>query len=463
MNRRNRVAFFNILSTVLLRGISIFTAPLFTRLLGTGGYGVTQIYNTWVAVIAIVFTLQTQGTLVNARVEYPEGDQLRYQSSAMSLSTLVYLIFSGLVLCFIGPISGALKLSWFLIVLMLIQGFGTFCVNFLNTKFVYEFKAGRNMVMSLVVTMTTLILSIVLILLLPKQINYLGRISAIAVTYGVLGIPVCVWILAKGKTFYNKEYWKFCIVLAIPVVFYNLSDLILGQSDKVMLQQMMDESTVGCYGAALNFGGIMFTLFTALNNSWCPFFFEDMKQGNRENLREKAGNFLELFTVLSVGFVLLASEVYRYVYVSRDFWGSTMLIPIFVSSYYTNFLCTFPVNFEYYHKKTKVVSIITIVSSLINVGLNYLLILRIGMAGAAVATLISHSLQLTLHYLYVRFALGGKEYPFPLKMWGGYAAVFAAVAVASVAADGLWLVRWGLGAAIGLWELLRIRKRKVLI
>ena len=168
MNRRNRVAFFNILSTVLLRGISIFTAPLFTRLLGTSGYGVTQIYNTWVAVIAIVFTLQTQGTLVNARVEYPEGDQLRYQSSAMSLSTLVYLIFSALVLCFIGPISGALKLSWFLIVLMLIQGFGTFCVNFLNTKFVYEFKAGRNMVMSLVVTLTTLILSIVLILLLPK-------------------------------------------------------------------------------------------------------------------------------------------------------------------------------------------------------------------------------------------------------------------------------------------------------
>ena len=290
MNRRNRVAFFNILSTVLLRGISIFTAPLFTRLLGTSGYGVTQIYNTWVAVIAIVFTLQTQGTLVNARVEYPEGDQLRYQSSAMSLSTLVYLIFSALVLCFIGPISGALKLSWFLIVLMLIQGFGTFCVNFLNTKFVYEFKAGRNMVMSLVVTLTTLILSIVLILLLPKQINYLGRISAIAVTYGVLGIPVCIWILAKGKTFYNKEYWKFCVVLAIPTVFYNLSDLILGQSDKVMLQQMMDEATVGCYGAALNFGGIMFTLFTALNNSWCPFFFEDMKRQPGESAG-KGGEF----------------------------------------------------------------------------------------------------------------------------------------------------------------------------
>ena len=462
MNRRNRVAFFNILSTILLRGISIFTAPLFTRLLGTSGYGIAQIYNTWVAVIAIVFTLQTQGTLVNARVEYPEGEQLRYQSSAMGLSTLVYLIFSVLVLCFIGPVSGALKLDKFLIVLMLIQAFGTFCVNFLNTKFVYEFKAGRNMVMSLAVTLTTLVLSVVLVLRLPKEINYLGRIGATAATYGVLGIPVCVWILAKGKTFFHREYWKFCVVLAVPTVFYNLSDLILGQSDKVMLQQMMDEGTVGCYAAALNLAGIMFTIFTALNNSWCPFFFEDMKQKAQTNLREKAENFLELFTVLSVGFVLLAREVYH-VYVSREFWESTLLIPVFVSSYYVNFLCTFPVNYEYFHKKTKIVAAITITSSLVNVGLNYLLIRRMGMAGAAVATLISHSLQLTLHHLYVRFALGGEDYPFPLKQWGRYAAVFVVLAAASAAAKELWLLRWGVGAVIGLWELWRIKKRKALI
>ena len=113
MKRRNRVAFFNILSTVLLRGISIFTAPLVTRLLGDSGYGVTQIYNTWVAVIAIVFSLQTQGTLANARTEDAEGEQLGYQSSAMTLSTLAYLLCSAVVLCFIGPISDALKPPFF--------------------------------------------------------------------------------------------------------------------------------------------------------------------------------------------------------------------------------------------------------------------------------------------------------------------------------------------------------------
>ena len=463
MKKQNRVAFFNILSTVLLRGISIFTAPLFTRLLGDSGYGVTQIYNTWVAVIAIVFTLQTQGTLVTARVEYPEEQQKKYQSSAMFLSLMVFLLFSTVVVSFLDPIAHLLKLNRILIILMLLQAFGTFCVNFLNTKNVYEFKAGRNMVMSLSVTLTTLVLSLVFILNMPKDLGYYGRIGAIAGTYAVIGIPICIGILRSGRTFVDKSYWKFCIALAIPSVFYNLSDLILGQSDKVMLQQMLGEAQLGRYSAALNFGGIMFTIFVALNNSWCPFFFEDLKQGDREKVRTKARNFLELFTVLSAGFILLSREVYQGFFVPEAFWDGTILIPVFVSSYYLNFLCTFPVNYEYYHKKTKVVAAVTITSSLFNIVLNYGLITHIGMAGAAIATMISHCLQLTLHHVYVRFVLGREDYPFPMGLWLKYALAFAAVVIFILLTEKLWLLRWGFGACLGLWELLRIRKRKVLI
>ena len=462
MKRQNRVAFFNILSTILLRGISIFTAPLFTRLLGTGGYGVTQIYNTWVAVIAIVFTMQTQGTLVTARVEYPEEEQRRYHSSVMCMSLLLFLLCSAVVLLFIDPISEALKLNRILICLMLVQAFGTFCVNFLNQKNVYEFKAGQNMVMSLTVTLTTLALSLLCVLSMPKEINYYGRIGAIAGTYGIIGIPICIAILWQGKTFVDPKYWKFCILLAIPSVFHNLSDLILGQSDKVMIQQLLNEDMLGIYGAALNFGGIMFTIFVALNNSWCPFFFEDHKNGDAGKVREKAQNYLELFTVLSVGFILLSKEVYQ-IYVGREFWTGTALIPVFVSSYYLNFLCTFPVNFEYYHKKTKVVAVVTIASSLMNLGLNWILIHAIGMAGAAVATMLSHSLQLVMHYVYVRCILGKQDYPFGIGMWWKYALGYFAMVAFVVLTPNLGPVRWAIGAALGIWELGRLKKRKVLI
>ncbi len=462
MKRQNRVAFFNILSTVLLNGISIITGPLFSRLLGDSGYGTLRIYNVWVSVIAILFTLQTQGTLVNARVEYPEEAQKHYQSSVMSLSLLVFLACSAAVLVLLKPISAMLKLEPALIGLMLLQAFGTFCVNFLNTKYTYEFKAGRNMVTSLAVTLVTLTLSILLILQLPHETRYYGRIVAIASTYGLIGIPVCILILARGKTFFNREYWKFCVALAIPAVFHNLSDLILGQSDQVMLQHMTDVATVGHYGYAWQFANILFVLFGALNKTWCPFFFEEMKQGKREAMMAKTRNFLELFTILACGFVLLTPEVFH-IYAREDYWSGTTVIPLFVASYYINFLCTFPVNFEYYHKQTKVVAVVTIFSSLVNVVLNYFFIKAIGMHGAALATVLSHGLQLLLHYVYCRFRLKQGEYPFKIGLWAKFALGFLAVMAFAYLTEGIWVIRWGVGAALGIFELLRLKKRKVLI
>ena len=462
MKKQNRVAFFNILSTMLLRGISMFTAPLFSRLLGTEGYGVVSLYTVWVGVAAIAFTLQTNGTLVNARIEYPEDQQHKYQSSVMTLSLLFFLLCSGVTIAFLPQVSALLKLHWVLILLILFHSFGSYCVNFLNSKFTYEFKADRNMYVSVGITLSTIVLSVILILLMPAHINYYGRVLALALVYGGMGIGVCTYVLLKGKTFYNKEYWTLALTLALPVVFYSLSDLALGQCDRVMLQQMMNESMVGQYSMAYNFGGIMFTIFGALNNTWTPFYFEDMKQKRQSAMRAQAGHFLELFTVLSVGFILLAPEVYH-VFARWDFWAGTPLIPIFVTSYYLNFLCTFPVNYEYFHKKTKAVAVITVSTSVLNIGLNYVLIRQFGVAGAALATALSHGVQFISHYIYVRYILKKGDYPFGIRLWAKYVLAYFGMVAVVYLLEGTGLVRWGVGAAIGLWELWRIRKRKVLI
>ena len=460
MKSQNRVAFFNILSTLLLRGISLITAPLFSRLLGDANYGIVSLYMVWVGVVQIAFTFQTQGTLVNARIEYPEEKQKQYQSSVMCLSIFSYLCFSALVVLLLGPISRLLQMDRLLVLLVLVHGFGGFCLLFINNKFTYELKAGLNCLVSLAVPVATLLLSLLLILNMPQESNYMGRILALVVVYAAVGMGFCIWILLSGKTFFNREYWRFCLQLSLPLVFYNLSDLVLGQSDRVMLQRMLSDAAVGQYSLAFNFGALLFTIFCALNNSWCPFFFEDMKHGRRDSLQSQAKHFLELFTILSAGFILLAPEVYH-IFASRDFWPGTELIPFFAASYYFNFLCTFPVNFEYYHKKTRAVAVITVTASLFNIALNYVLIRAIGMAGAAVATAGSHGLQLTLHHLYCK-KLGKDGYPFPVKLWIGYLAAFACVMALVLLTPNGWLLRWGFGAVLGIWELYRIYKRKSL-
>lgn len=461
MKQRNRIAFFNILSTVVLKGSAIFTAMLFTRLLGGSGYGSLRLYNISVSIAAVVFSLQTQTTLANARVEYPEEAQKNYQSSIMTLSVLSFAICTGIVLLFLRPVSERLELPPALIYLLLFQAFGTFCSEFLNKKNVYEFRAGWNMILSMVLVLVPLALAVVLILQMPYETRYMGRVIANAASYGLVGLAICIGILLRGKTFYNREYWKYCLILSIPAVFHNLSDLILNHMDSLMLNQLMSTAAVGYYGTAWNLANFLFILFQALNNIWCAYFFEEMKKGQREEMLEKTRNFLEVFTILACGFILLAPEVYHF-YAPEEFWVATSIIPIFVSGYYVNFLCTFPVNYEYYHKKPKAVAVITIFSSLLNLVLNYVLIRAIGMAGAAAATLASHCLQLTLHHLY-SVRLGGREYPFPLKQWFGYPMAFCVMLAVVYLLPEIWVVRWSLGAILGIFEILRIKQRRVLI
>lgn len=461
MKQQNRIAFFNILSTVVLKGSAFFTGMIFARLLGGSGYGSLKLYNISVSIVAIVFSLQTQTTLANARVEYPEEAQKGYQSSIMTLSALFFGLCTGIVLIFLKPISSLLELQPAMVLLVLFQAFGTFCVEFLNKKNVYEFRAGWNMILSLVMTLVPLVLAIILILQMPYEIRYVGRVVANAATYGLVGTGICIVVLLRGKTFFRRDYWKFCLVLAIPAVFHNLSDLILNQMDSLMLNALMNTATVGYYSNAWGFANFLFILFQALNNIWCAYFFEEMKTGARESMLAKSRNFLEVYTILACGFILLAPEVYH-VYAPKEFWVATSVIPLFVSGYYVNFLCTFPVNFEYYHKKPKAVAVITVSSSVLNLVLNYLFIRAMGMAGAALATLASHCLQLTLHHLYAS-RLGGGDYPFPVKLWAGYPAAFCAVLAVVFLLPEAWFIRWPLGAVLGVFLLLRIRKRRVLI
>lgn len=462
MKNKNKIAALNFLSNILLRGISVFTAPVFSRLLGTSGYGIVSVYNILTRVTAVAVPLQTHATLANARLEYPEKDQKKYQSSVMSLSLLCFLILGILMLPLGGWVIYAFRLPGILLPLMLIQAFGTFVTSFMGNKFTYEFKAGNNFFMSTGLTLATVGLSLVLVLRFPQESRYMGRILGNVTIYGILGLIFCVYVLRQGKTFWNPTYWKFCLALSLPLVFYNLSDLILGQSDQLMLQNMLSSSAVGMYGLAYTFSNVLFTIFHSLNNTWVPFFFEDMKNGERGKVRSSAVTFLELFTILSMGFVLLAPEVFR-IYARKDYWDGTMLIPLFATGYYLNFLCTFPVNYEYSRKKTKAVAAITVACSLVNLGLNYVLIRRIGMMGAALATTISHGLQLLLHYCYTRYILGKGDYPFGIRIWALPLTVYLLVVAAVFLIEDAWVIRWGIGALLGIWELWRIRSRRSLL
>ena len=86
--------------SIVQKGITLLSMPIFTRLLTTEQYGEYSVYQSWYAIISIFATLNlSAGVLFNGLTKY-EDDRDRIISSFQGLSTtvtgilfLVYLIF----------------------------------------------------------------------------------------------------------------------------------------------------------------------------------------------------------------------------------------------------------------------------------------------------------------------------------------------------------------------------------
>ena len=457
-NSKNSTTIFNILSTVVLQGLAFFTGPIFSAALGTSNYGVVTTYVAWVQVASIVFSLQAAGTLSVARVNYPLEDQPKFQSSVLSLATIAYFAFSAATVVVVILIRKWLDINLLMVIAGLLHGWGLYCVGFVNGKYTYEFKADRNFILSVTVSVLTIGLSLLLIRWMPKEVNYWGRILGQAVVYSLVGSVLFIGILRSGKTVYSKEYWLFTLPIALPTVFHALANIVLHQSDKVMLQSMVSNSAVGIYALACTFSGVLNTLWSALNNSWVPFYYEYTRTEQLGEMKKHARNYIELFTILTMGFMLLAREVFHF-YADETFWSGTDYIPLFCIGYYFIFLYSFPVNFEFYHKKTKMIAVGTTCAAVANLVLNFVLIRAFGAVGAVFATVAAYGLQCIFHMVCAKRI---KEDAFPFKsadLLPGLLAVVGTYALYMFTRD-LWLIRWGFGAVLGVYLLEKIIKRK---
>lgn len=455
---KNKITIFNIASTVVLQGLAFFSGPIFSGMLGTDNYGIASVYLTWVQLASTVFSLQAAGTVALARVNFPMEDQPKYQSSVLSLATMFYAGFSILTVAFTLIFGNRLGLQMPMALLGLLHGWGMYCISFMNSKFTYEFKADKNFILSVTVSVLTIGVSILLIRQYPAEVNYWGRIIGQSTVYTIIGLIMFIYILKDGKTIVNRKYWKFTLPIAIPTIFHLLASIALNQSDKVMLQAFVSNSAAGIYALACTFGAVLNTVWSAFNNSWVPFYYEYTRLGQIDKMKKHAKNYTELFTIVAMGFILLAREVFH-IYAKQSFWEGTDLIPLFSIGYYFIFLYSFPVNYEFYNKRTRTIAIGTTFAAVCNIVLNYVFISLWDIQGAVIATAVAHGLQFGFHWIFAKRINPG-EYPFKIKQFiPGFFAVCVTCILYWFTRE-LWLVRWVIATALGVYILLKIYRRK---
>lgn len=456
----NKITITNIVSTLLVQGISFFSAPIFSRMLGTNNYGILSVYTTWVGVASSVFTLQTTSTLGAARVRFSNDEQDKYQSSVWSLSLFGFLLFSAIVLLLRNPISELIQLEPLLVCLLLVQSISASGMAFANNKYVLEFKAKNNLILSIYFALANIGFSLVMMPLFNSNNNYYARIIGLIIPQLLFTVLFTVLLLRSGRMIYNKEYWKFCLPIALPLILHSLSGTILNHSDRIVMQMLLNSTEVGIYSLAFSFASVLSSLYISLNNSFIPFYISYVKEDNLSDLDIRATRYTELYTAICSGFVLLSPEVYH-LFASRDYWRGTNYIPLFTIGIYFVFLYSFSVNYETFVGKTYIIAVATVISAIINIVLNFILLRLFGALGVVLATLLSDVVLFVVHYIFTMRIANNRKHPVPLSTKIVYIIPFCILAtMCFCVGTKLVMIRWLAGGLIGMWELFRIISRK---
>lgn len=460
MKSINKVTFLNIASTILLQGISFFSIPIFTKMLGAEQYGVYSIFNSWVAILTCIMGFGVGTSLGTGFYEFKDK-YYSFRNSILLFGTTICIFIMSVIGIFIKPISIYLGYTYHLILLMLISGFAHFVISFIQAACIYEKRAELNFAISVILSLATVVLSIILIYQYEQQNRFLGRVYGTIIPYAIVAVILWVVFFLKKPTGIKQNYCKYSLLIGMPMVFHSLSQSILSQSDRVMMQKFgIANSEIGIYSFFYSFVAVISVILNALNNSWCPFYYDDLSSKKWEKLKYKCRNYIELFTVLVIGFILLSREV-SYLFADSEYLEGIDVIPLLVCSVFFMFMYQFPVNFEMFHKKTKIIATGTAGTAMVNIVLNAIMIPKWGMYGASLATMISYGGLFVVHYLIVTHMKEEKYHLSFIAFLPSLLTIGITIVLFYVLRD-FWYVRWILGAIIGVYELKKIICRKTI-
>lgn len=456
----NRIVAFNLSGKFLLNGINFFVVSIFTRMLGTENYGLFSLYLTWEAIVLVFVGLQTQSIIGNVSMKYDKTERNRFLSSNAFLSITMFVIVCLLFSVFKDSIADFMGLPTIIIGFMLFHALTNYGVNVVTGVWSFDKEAERNFFVSIVLSLTNIFISIWLINCIQDYNNkYIGRIVGSALPTIVFGTGCILFLLIKGKTLFNRTYWKYTLSFSIPIVFHALSNLILSQSDRIMLQKMGSLTEVGIYSVIFTLTNVLSILMEAFNSAWVPFFYEDLKNGNFDDIHKKTKNYVNVFSMLTIGFLLLAPEVLGW-YAGEEYALNSKALPFLAVGVFFVFLYSFPINYKYYKGNTGSIAIGTVITGLFNVALNAVLIPKYGIIGASFATVVSYILLWIFHYIGA-MRLDKNDYPYTMSIFAPniIAVVFVAVFAYGFAIK-LPIIRWILAVIDGIILIVSVLKRK---
>lgn len=394
-NRMLRNGFLSLLGTFLVRIVNLISVPVFSRLMSASDYGKTDVFMTYVNIFMILMGLDFHGAIARGIMEF-EGEEDDYITSSLFFTTLASLGIFFVINILFSSLEQFFSMNRTIVNILLIYSYATFIISFRSAEYNFYYEYKKNMRMSLIVAMGNFFLSVFFIVFIFNNDKFEGRILGAAIPTIIVALIVYFSVIKRSGFVYKWKYIKFSLKFGLPLIPHNLSHMVLGSADKIMIEAMISATASGIYSLVYTIGFMISVLTEALNNVWVPWLFRELKNNHLKKINDTMMVYLLGYTAISVMVMTVAPEMVKFL-ASKEYWDGIEIVEWIIFATYIIFIYTIYVNVEFYYKKTIIISIGTIMAATINVVLNIMFLKQFGYQFAAMSTVLSYIALLFFH------------------------------------------------------------------
>jgi O-antigen/teichoic acid export membrane protein len=404
------VTIANIIST--LKGFILL--PILTKALGAELYGTWSLILVTISLLTPFCTLRLGYAIV--RFVSPEKDRAKIGKSVSSIfgvTSLIALVASILLFVFSKPLAiavfGGVSAAFYIQIsasLIFLAAIDQIMIEYFTAFQQMEKYAG----FMILQTIGEVILTAYLVL---SGFGLFGAIISLLVVRAFTSVIGFFWIASEIKIYTPsfsvvKPYLPFTLPLLPTVLCYWFINL----GDRYVIGYFMGTDAVGVYAASYGLGSmitffyapIAIALLPAITNLYENNKIQELKTHLKYSLK-----FLLMFAIPSFfGLSVLSKSILRTLTTS-EFMGGYLIVPVIALATILFNCGSINVNVLFLLKKTKTIGLIYGAFALVNMTLNIILVPLIGIIGAAIATLMTFTIQ-----LFVATIISFKGLPFDI-------------------------------------------------
>ena len=392
------------ISEVITRFLKFLLIIYVARILGAVEYGKFSFALNLVAILIIFADLGTS-TIITRELSKDLKKGKEYLSSLFSLKcflTLFTFLLINIIALFLTPDPGIKR------VIFLLSFYGIFSslFDFANSFFRARQKMEYEAVGKILNSVFCVGLGFIFLFKLPSIItlSYAYLIGIFIAVFSVFFVLHKKFIPFGFKI--DRAFWKKILSLSWPLAFIAIFTSVYHYMDSIMLGGWGYLKETGLYNAAYKIMDISVVPAILISLSFFPVISKSFKLGEKKEQRERIFlSHLSILTILAIPLIMagvvLAPQIINFLY-GKEYQASILAFQILIITagiiYFSHpfYRTLIAANLQ------KIIFWITFFGALLNMILNFLLIPKYTLYGAAVATLISYFLVFLLYLIFLR-------------------------------------------------------------